>query len=170
MSWIISFARGGFSWHCGALPYRRAEPPGGAPVFPFGWFFRIMTILLPDRQVPPSGGCPPFAFICSAVTDSITNSAHYGHHASSAFCPWQCRLLGNAARRRLTPLLAAQAFSSLLPVGSSFVVGYALALLGPVPSPCSGLRLALLAAYARFARDHSPAAPFLNTILPLYYI
>ena len=131
MSWIISFARGGFSWHCGALPYRRAEPPGGAPVFPFGWFFRIMTILLPDRQVPPSGGCPPFAFICSAVTDSITNSAHYGHHASSAFCPWQCRLLGNAARRRLTPLLAAQASSSLLPaaVRSS----------SASPSPCSGL-------------------------------
>ena len=124
-----------------------------------------MTILLPDRQVPPSGGCPSFAFICSAVTDSITNSAHYGPHASSAFCPWQCRLLGNAARRRLTPLLAAQASSSLLPVGSSFVVGFALALLGPVPSPCSGLRLALLAAYARFARDHSPA-----TSLILFYL
>ena len=67
----------------------------------------------------------------------------FGHHASSAFCQRQCRLLGNAARHGLRRSSRPQASSSLAAFGSSFVVGVRLASLGVRPRlarACASLR------------------------------
>ncbi len=45
--------------HCRALPYRRVEPPVGAPDCPFGWLFTIGQLLCRTAGYRRRAAAPP---------------------------------------------------------------------------------------------------------------